>query len=38
MQHALWSDLFTGRMKTEIPNALVCIGSVIYFRYSLFVS
>jgi len=23
VQHALWSDLFTGRLKTEIPDALV---------------
>jgi len=36
MQHALWSDLFTGRLKTEIPDALVLIGIVIYFRNRLF--
>ena len=24
-QRALWSDMFTGRLKTEIPDALVCI-------------
>lgn len=25
LKHALWKDLFTGRMKTEIPKALVSL-------------
>lgn len=26
-KRALWKDLFTGRMKTEIPKALVCFAN-----------
>jgi len=37
LQRALWSDLFTGRLKTEIPDALVWIGNVHCFCHSLFV-
>lgn len=29
-KRALWKDMFTGRMKTEIPKALVFIHSNIY--------
>ena len=28
-ERALWSDMFTGRLKTEIPNALRFLGSSI---------
>jgi len=26
MREALWKDLFTGRLKTEIPKALIHLG------------
>ncbi len=28
LQRALWSDMFTGRLKNEIPQALVCFATV----------
>ena len=34
MQHALWSDLFTGRLKTEIPDALVWFCKFYLFSLS----
>lgn len=27
-KRALWKDMFTGRMKTEIPKALVSTGNI----------
>ena len=30
-QRALWSDMFTGRLKSEIPHALVISNSYLLF-------
>ena len=29
-KRAIWKDMFTGRLKTEIPQALVCIHYFIF--------
>lgn len=31
-KRALWKDMFTGRMKTEIPKALVCSSFVLVLQ------
>lgn len=31
LRRALWKDMFTGRMKDEIPQALVCQNMHLYF-------
>lgn len=32
LRRALWSDLFTGRLKEEIPRTLVCFGLFIFWK------